>query len=132
MSNRLDQSPPHIPDITDAEQWVIRTTLRERYGRDIPLEQADAEIRLNPADRTLSLCPVIYWEWEGCHFVLFKTGECRYRCQFYYRLHRQISTGIPEYDQIAECVVSLLQAQADYLAQERGDLPVKRLWSSGE
>ena len=125
------QSSATIPDLTDTEYWVVRTTLRERYAQDIPMEQADAEIRINPADRTLSLCSVIYWEREGCHFVLVKTGESRYRCQFYYRLHRQMSTDISEYDHIGECTVSLLQAQADHVAQERGDLPIKRRLSVG-
>jgi hypothetical protein len=39
-----------IPDITDTEQWVLRTTLRERYGRDLELQLADAEIRLHASD----------------------------------------------------------------------------------
>ena len=38
------------PDITDTEQWVLRTTLRERYGRDLELQLADAEIRLHASD----------------------------------------------------------------------------------
>lgn len=34
-----------IPDIAPSEEWVFQTTLRERYGRDIELQYADAEIR---------------------------------------------------------------------------------------
>jgi hypothetical protein len=41
-------------------------------------------------------------------------------------VHRQFGTGVYEYDDLTECVVSLLQAQADHAAEERGDLPSKR------
>jgi len=30
---------------------------------------------------------------------------------------------VREYDDLTECLVSLLQAQADHFAKERGDLP---------
>lgn len=114
-----------IADISETELWVINTTLRERYGRDVELQLADAEIRLNPADRELSNCPVVYWQMDDCNFVLFKTGDGRYRCQFFYRGYQQYGTGRHEYDDLAECVVDLLQTQADHTAKERGDLPDK-------
>ena len=113
-----------IPDVTDTELWVIDTTLRERYGRKVEVQLGDADIRLNPGDRELTSCPLIHWQdEEGCHFLIFKTGERNYRCQFFYKPYKQFGTGIPEYDDITECAVSLLQAQADHVAQERGDLP---------
>jgi len=112
-----------IPDISETELWVIKTTLKERYGRDMDLELADAEIRLRPADRHLSQCPVIYWNVDDCSFVVFKAGESTYRCQFFYRGYQQYGTGRYEYNDLAECVVDLLQTQADHEAKERGDLP---------
>jgi len=113
-----------IPDFTESERWIVQTTLKERYGHDLEIQMADAEIRLHPSDRELSSCPVIVWrDDEGCNFVIFKTGDRLYRCQFFYRVHQQLGTGVNEYDDLSECTVSLLQAQADHLAQERGDLP---------
>jgi len=111
-----------IPDITDNETWIIRTTLTERYPEQVELQIGDAEIRLLRSDRELSACPVWYWTWEGCHFVIFKTGEKRYRSQFFYKPYQQFGTGTYEYQDITECVVSLLQAQADHDAKEQGDL----------
>ena len=113
---------PQVADITDNELWIIRSTLRERYGQEIDLQIADSEIRLRPSDRELTQVPVLFWEIDSCHFVIFKTGDRRYRCLFYYRLYQQNGTGVPEYDDLSECVVSLLQVQADYEAKERGDL----------
>jgi hypothetical protein len=115
-----------IPDTTETELWVLKTTLKERYGREIELELGDAEIRLSPADRALTPCPVVHWTAEDCHFVVFKTGDRTYRCQFFYRLYQQYGTGRHEYDDLAECLVDLLQVQADYQARERGDLPQKK------
>lgn len=113
-----------VPDITDTERWVVETTLRERYGDDLEFHLADAEIRIHPSDRELTSCPVIVWQSDdGCTFVIFKSAERRYRSQFFYKPHKQMGTGIHEYDDLAECAVALLQAQADYAAERRGDLP---------
>lgn len=111
-----------IPDITDNEQWIIRTTLNERYGEDVEVQIADADIRLQLSDRDTSSCPVWVWVWEGCTHIIFKTGERRYRCQFFYKPYQQFNTGVYEYKDLTECVVSLLQVQADHEAKERGDL----------
>ncbi len=113
-----------VPDITDSEKWVMKITLTERYGREVEIQLADADIRRYPADRELTACPVIYWQAEdGCNFVVFKVDDRRYRCQFFYKPYKQMGTGIDEYDDLAECTVALLQAQADYVAEQRGDLP---------
>ncbi|MEJ2611103.1 MAG: hypothetical protein P8179_13730 [Candidatus Thiodiazotropha sp.] len=111
-----------IPDITDSEHWIIDTTLTERYGHKVETQIADSEIRLMPSDRDLSSCPVIYWEQEACNFIIFKTGSRKYRCQFFYRGYQQYGTGVHEYDDLTECIVSLLQAQADHAAREKGDI----------
>ena len=111
-----------IPDIKESETWIIRTTLQERYKDEVELQIADAEIRVHPSDREVSSCPVWYWQHDGCHFVIFKTGDRNYRCQFFYKPYRQYSTGVHEYTDITECVVSLLQVQADHEAKEKGDI----------
>ena len=113
---------PEIPDINQTETWIVETTLKERYGQAVDLQLADCDIRLQPSDREVSSVPAFFWAVDDCHFVIFKTGEKHYRCQFYYRGFQQYGTGIREYDDLAECVVSLLQAQADYVAEEAGDL----------
>jgi hypothetical protein len=113
---------PEIPDVTESEHWIIETTLTERYGDKVETQIADAEIRLMPSDRELTSCPVIYWNKDGCNFIIFKTGSRKYRCQFFYRGYQQYGTGVDEYDDLTECIVSLLQAQADHEARERGDI----------
>lgn len=112
-----------IPDFNKSELWVIETTLTERYGEKPDLQFADAEVRVRPNDRELTTCPVVYWQWDDCHFVIVKTGERRYRSQFYYEAYKQYSPGVPEFDDITNCVVATLQAQADQDAKRQGTIP---------
>jgi hypothetical protein len=110
-----------IEDFTDSELWIIRTTLEERYGKTIEPVLADIELRLNPYATELTACPAAYWEDQGCHFIVCKSGNSRYRCQFYYRVHQMYGTGVEEYDDLSECVVTLLQVQADHVANSGND-----------
>ena len=113
----------NVPDINDSEFWIVDSTLRERYGRQIDIQLADSEIRLSLSDRETTSCPALYWQANNCNFVIFKTGDNRYRCQFFYKPYKQMGTGIPEYDNLTECVVSLLQVQTDHMAEQQEDKP---------
>lgn len=108
-----------IPDFTETDRWVVDTTLKERYGKAIEVKQADVELRLSQADRELTLCPALFWAERGAGFVLAKTGDNRFRCQFYYSVREQYGTGREEYDDLAECVTALLKLQADHEAQRQ-------------
>jgi hypothetical protein len=110
-----------IEDYTDSELWLIKSTLKERYGKAVDIQLADIELRLNPYATELTPCPAAYWEDEGCHFIVCKSGDSRYRCQFYYRVHQMYGTGVEEYDDLSECTVSLLQVQADYAANQEDE-----------
>lgn len=103
-----------IPDFTADEIAMVAVVLRRRYGRDVALEPAEAELRLDPGDDALTPCPTLWWAERGANFVLCKTGERRYRCQFYYSDSDQYGTGRDEYDDLATCVRTLLQVQADH------------------
>ena len=107
-----------IEDFTKSELWIIKTTLEERYGVATEPMLADTELRLNPYATELTPCPAACWEHEDCHFIICKTGDSNYRCQFYYRVHQMYGTGVEEYDDLSECIVTLLQVQADYVAPE--------------
>lgn len=102
-----------IPDFTETELWIVRTTVKERYGEEVELQLAEAELRLDPGSTTMTPCPTLYWAKRGAHFVISKIGESRFRCQFFYRVHHQYGTGRDVYTDLAECVTTLLQVQAD-------------------
>jgi len=104
----------NIPDFNDTEIWCIKTALKERYGKTVEVSLADAEIRLNPGERELLSCPVVCWSEMKANFVIFKLGDKKYRPQFYYRTYQQFGTGRDQYEDITECVVTVLQVQADH------------------
>lgn len=115
-----------IPDFSDTERWTIQATVDERWGEGVTeLHLADVEIRLTPEDASLTSCPAVFWISGECNFVVIKTGEQRYRCNFFYSadLEQQLGTGINEFDDIATCVVTLLQTQADYESVRSGAFP---------
>lgn len=108
-----------VPDITDTELWVVEATLRERYGKAVEVQLADVELRLDPAVPDLTLCPAMVWKEQGAGFVISKVGDNRYRCQFFYSAREQYGTGKAEYDDLLDCVVTLLKLQADYAAKRQ-------------
>lgn len=115
-----------IPDFSDHENWLINSTLNERYGKDaVEAMQVDVELRLSPADRELTLCPAIYWEEGHCKFILAKvyddkrTGNRKYRSQFFYRVHQHYGEEDNEYVDLGDCVVNLLKLQEKYEKKEQ-------------
>lgn len=110
-----------IPDFNKNEMWIIHDTLKQRFCKDIEVQEVDTELRLNPHSSELTPCPAIYWEAGNAHFIVIKTGEGRYRCQFFYRVHQQFGTGVEEYNDLTECVVTLLQVQADHEAKRQAE-----------
>jgi hypothetical protein len=103
-----------IPDFTEAELWVARSAINERYGKPVAIELADSELRLDRESVTLTVCPTLFWTERRTNFVVFKVGESRYRCQFFYKSNEQYGTGREVYDDIGECVTHVLQIQADH------------------
>lgn len=112
--------PETIADFSDSELKLINQTLVERYGRMVPLQTADAEIQLHAESNALDTCPVVYWEERGAHFVVLKLGDTRFKAQFFYNEATQYGTGKESFDNLGDCVVTLLQVQADHEQQMQG------------
>lgn len=110
-----------IPDFTESELWTVRKTLEERYRKAVEPDLVDTEMRLDPNSSELTPCPALYWNDDRANFIIVKMGEKRYKAQFFYRVHQMFGTGISEFDDITECVVTVLQVQADQWAKENGE-----------
>lgn len=103
-----------IVDITETEQWAVSTTLKERWPElNIELQLADVEIRMHPNERELTECPAIFWQVDEASFIIIKVADRVYRAQFYYRGYQQYGSGGKDFDDIAECLVTMLQVHAD-------------------
>jgi len=85
-----------IPDFTASQTWTIESPFKERFKENMPPLSG------------------LYRESENSHFVIFKSGQSKYRCPFFYPVHRQYGTGIEEYDEIKDCITSLPRVQFDY------------------
>ncbi len=113
-----------IADITQIEQWTLRSCLEERWGKDrVDFELVEVEARLEPGDRELTECPAFFWEHDDCHYIIMKTGDKSWRCQFYYRNLEQFGTGVHEYEDLGDCALALLRLQADHKSARSGTYP---------
>ena len=112
-------APGKISDFNDADRWVVESALKERYGRIVNIEIADAEIRLDATSKEITECPTFYWEDRSVEFVIFKIAEDKYRSQFYYSITEQYGTG-RDFDELAECVSVTLKLRADHEKDRAG------------
>jgi len=117
-----------ISDFTDTERQTVQSAIAERWADEpIGLHLADVELKLWPEDRGPSTCPALFWSHGECNFVITKTGDSRYRCQFFYNNElEQMGTGVDEFDNIGDCAVALLRTQADDESVRTGAFPEGR------
>lgn len=111
--------PRPIKPFSAREKHLISQALLERFGEPVPLEPVDAELQLNLLKEEFAFCPSIMWRRDGTNFIVFKTGDERYRCLFYYNEAMLFGTGKDEYNNLGDCVVTLLQVHSDQETQSR-------------
>ena len=58
-----------IPDFTETELWAVRSTLKERYGKEVEPQMADTEVMLGGADG-MAWCPALFWSAKGANLNL--------------------------------------------------------------
>ena len=110
-------------EIDDAERWVVESALRERYGHRVATQLADTELRVAPGAKALTARPTLYWEERGAAFLVVKVADGRWRAMFFYpadALEEQFGAGRPEYDDLLDCITSVLRAQADHEKERLG------------
>lgn len=110
----------NIPEFSESEIKLVTRTLNERYDHEVPVQVAEAEVQLGAEDDKLTTCPVLYWQERGAHFVVFKLGASLYKAQFFYNEATQFGTGKESYDNLGDCMVTLLQVQSDHERQMKG------------
>jgi hypothetical protein len=97
-----------VCDFDEEELELLAALLERRYGRATAFECVEAELGGDPPQS----CAAVLWEGRGAQFVVCKTGESRYRPQFFLGDAAAFG-GRPEYEDLAECVNTLLRLQAD-------------------
>ena len=100
-----------IPGFTASDLSLAHATLKERFGFDVDVQEAETEVRLSSGDRELAQCPAIFWQVEKCSFVVAKTGPAAYRAMFFYSIKDRFGTSKEEYDNLGDCLITLLKVQ---------------------
>jgi hypothetical protein len=103
-----------IPNFYDTELALAAELLARRYGDAISFECAEAEIALDAGRDATTACPALYWEARGAQFVVCKTGEGRYRGQFFEGEGVPAELAAREFVDLGDCVTSLLRVQSDH------------------
>jgi len=102
-----------LPDFSDKELKIVRDALARRYREPVEPQLADVEFQLDQDGDQWSTCPAVFWQARQAKLIIFKTGEQRFACQFFYDEDTIYGTGVDEYDDLPNCVSMLLQVQAD-------------------
>ncbi len=110
-----------IPAFVASDLALAHACLKERFGREIEVQEVETEIRLSSGDRELALCPALYWKEDGCAFVLSRTGAAAYRAMFFYSVKDRFGTGQEEYDNLGDCMITLLKVQEDAHAKRAAE-----------
>ncbi len=109
-----------IPDFSEAELNTVREMLAQRYKQPVETHLADVDLTLTPGSDQVSVCPAVFWQARNCNFVLFKTGEAEFRCQFFYEPAEQFGTGRTLYPKLDQCIAAVLQVQSDHERERAG------------
>ena len=120
--------PPmdRIPEFTNQELEVARAVLAERYACRVEPDLAESELRLDRYALDLVSWPTLDWNERGGHFGVFKTAPSRYRCQVFHRIREVFGTGLEEYDDLGDCILTLLRVQSDHERErDRGREPAR-------
>ena len=111
---------PPIPDFDDDQRALVAQLLHDRYGYDVEIDDAEAELEIDPFATEPVPCPTLYWNERGAHFVVSRIAAQRYRCEFFYDDGEHFGTGIERFEDLGLCVQVLLRTQADHERERSG------------
>jgi hypothetical protein len=118
-----------IPEFSATDIKLVQATLKERFGAEaasaIEIKEAETEVRVSPADRELTVCPALFWIVGDCAFVVSRTGPAAYRAMFYYSVKDRFGTGQEEFDNLGDCLITLLKVQEEQDAKRREETGIR-------
>ena len=110
-------------DFSDAEVTAVRQKIERRWpGRVVEIHLADVDLSLDQGAQPREY-PAIFWNVDGCNFLVLKTGRSEYRAEFFYSDMERFGTGIDTFSSLGECALTLLQIQADHESVRLGNFP---------
>lgn len=106
--------PSRPAEFSESEYGLVMQALIERYGHIVPIEQVEVELALSGEGGPLTAVPAFYWSALGAEFIVCKVGDNRFRSQFFYSPTELFGTGREVWDDLGDCVLTLLRLQADH------------------
>ena len=108
---------------TPLERELVQMALHERFGHVVPIQDVEVSLQLDSAKPEPTTCAALYWQGGDAEFVIAKIvreagGVPTYRTQFFYD-DEAYSTSHPEYGNLGDCVVTVLQVQATHEAERQ-------------
>ena len=107
-------------DYTETEIDAVERTLRQRYREDIEIHLADCEVQPDQKKDEVVERPAIFWQAQGCNFIIIKMDEKRFEGRYFYNPGKQFGSGQQLYKDVANCALSLLRCQADDVRESQG------------
>jgi hypothetical protein len=109
-------------DFSLFETNIVKDTVCERWN-NVDIQLADVEVSRTSTSQSTPY-PALVWEASKCTFVVIKVDEAAYKCIFYYLGTQRFDTGVNEYEDLKECVVSIMKVQANFLLTKSIDINV--------
>ena len=102
-------------DFTASEIKLTQELIDNRW-RDakVSINLADIDFTKTGEDNAKSY-PAMVWEDKSTTFVILKMAAFNYKSFFYYLHDKRFDTGVDIYENLHECVDTLLKAQADFI-----------------
>lgn len=109
-------------DFSLFEKNIVKNLINERWS-GVDVELADVEVSRTSSGKSLPY-PALVWEASKCTFVVIKVDESAYKCIFYYLGTQRFDTGVNEYDDLNDCILSIMKVQANFLLTKNHDISV--------
>jgi hypothetical protein len=104
-----------IPGFSDSELHHVRGMLTQQVKKDVEIQLSNCGLTLAKNPGQPILCPTVHWNANGANFIVYKTGDSCYKTQFFYTPHEQYGPHAEEYNNLCECVATVMQAQSEHV-----------------
>ena len=95
-------------DFTQSELDTIQKHVDDRW------REKDHGVHLCDIEGDWKEQPGAVWEHKHYTFIVIKLGAFNYRSLFYFLRDKRFDAGVDQYNDLDECVDSIMKAQADF------------------
>ncbi len=104
-----------VEDFNEHEINIAKKLIDNRWKNgNVNIHLADIEYT-KENEESPKPYPALVWEYKVTTFVILKIANLTYKSFFYYKNNKRFDTGVLEYNDLHECVMTIMKAQADFL-----------------